>query len=63
MRDDPHDISEYLVQEHGIDLALERATDEIIKAHDNGDKVDTHKLSIPLVSYCHQAPRTLPDQC
>ena len=37
MREDPHDIAEYLVQEHGIDLALERATDEIITAHEKGD--------------------------
>ena len=37
MRDDPHDIAEHLVQEHGIELALERATEEITTAHEQGD--------------------------
>ena len=37
MRDDPHDIAEHLVQECGIDLALERATEGITAAQDQGD--------------------------
>ena len=37
MHDDPHSISEHLVQEHGIELALERATEEITTAHEQGD--------------------------
>ena len=37
MRDGPHDIAEQLVQEHGIDLALEQATEGISTAHEQGD--------------------------
>ena len=37
MRDDPHNIAEHLVQEHGIDLALERATEGIAEAQEQGD--------------------------
>jgi hypothetical protein len=37
MRDDPHDIAEHLVQEHGIDLALEQATEGITTAQERGD--------------------------
>ena len=37
MRDDPHSISEHLVQEHGIDHALERATEGIAAAQEQGD--------------------------
>ncbi len=37
MRDNPHDIAEYLVQEHGIELALERATEGITTANERGD--------------------------
>ncbi len=37
MRDDPHDIAEHLVQEHGIDLALEHATEGITIAQERGD--------------------------
>jgi hypothetical protein len=37
VRDGPHDIAEQLVQEHGIDLALEQATEGISTAHEQGD--------------------------
>jgi hypothetical protein len=37
MRDDPHDIAEHLVQEHGIELALEWATEGITTANERGD--------------------------
>ena len=37
MRDDPHDIAEHLVQEHGIDLALDRATEGTTAAYHQGD--------------------------
>jgi hypothetical protein len=37
MHDDPHSISEHLVQEHGIDGAVERATEGISAAHERGD--------------------------
>ena len=37
MRDDPNDIAEHLVREHGVELALERATEGIAEAKEKGD--------------------------
>ncbi len=37
MRDDSRNIAEHLVREHGIDLALERATEGITAAQEQGD--------------------------
>ena len=37
MREDPHDISEHLVQEHGIDGAVERVTEGIFAAQERDD--------------------------
>ena len=37
MRDDPHDIAEHLVQEHGVEGALERATEGIAEAQEQDD--------------------------
>ena len=37
MRDDPQEIADHLVEEHGIDLALERATEGITTAQEQGD--------------------------
>ena len=37
MRDDPQDIAEHLIQEHGVEGALERATEEITAAQEQGD--------------------------
>ena len=40
MRDDPHDIAEHLVQEHGVEGALERATEGIAEAQEQDDNVE-----------------------
>jgi hypothetical protein len=37
LRDDPHVIAEYLVQEHGLEGALDRATEGTTAAHERGD--------------------------
>ncbi len=37
LRDDPHVIAEYLVQEHGLEGALDRATEGTTAAQDRGD--------------------------
>jgi hypothetical protein len=37
VRNDSDDIAEYLVQEHGIEIALERASEGINAAHERGD--------------------------
>jgi hypothetical protein len=37
VRNDPDDIAAFLVKEHGIELALERASDGVIAAQERGD--------------------------
>ena len=37
LRDDPHLIAEQLVQEHGLEGALDRATEGTTAAQDRGD--------------------------
>ncbi len=37
LRDDPSAIAEYLVQEHGLERALDRATEGTTAAHEQGD--------------------------
>ena len=37
MRDDPHQIAEYLVQEHGFDGALQAAIKGVVTAQKQGD--------------------------
>ncbi len=37
LRDDPHVIAEYLVQEHGLEGALDRATEGTTAAQEQGD--------------------------
>jgi hypothetical protein len=34
---DPHDIADYLIKEHGLERALEQATEGIATAHERGD--------------------------
>ena len=37
LKDDPSDISEYLIQEKGIDGAFQKASDGIMKSQKDGD--------------------------
>ncbi len=37
LRDDPHVIAEYLVQEHGLERALDRATKGTTASQEQGD--------------------------
>ena len=37
MRNDSDDIAKFLVQEHGIELTLERASEGVIAAQEQGD--------------------------
>ena len=37
MRDDPSDIAKYLIQDNGIDRAIQMADDGIAKAQQDGD--------------------------
>ncbi len=37
LRDDPHVIAEYLFQEHGLEGALDRATEGTTAAQNQGD--------------------------
>ena len=37
IKDDPSDISEYLIQEKGIDGAFQKASDGIMKSQKDGD--------------------------
>ncbi len=37
LRDDPHVIAEHLVQEHGLERALDRATKGTTAAQEQGD--------------------------
>jgi hypothetical protein len=37
MRDDPSDISKYLIQDNGVDSAIQMADDGIAKAQQDGD--------------------------
>ncbi len=37
LRDDPHVIAEYLVQERGLERALDRATEGTTAAQEQGD--------------------------
>ena len=45
MRDDPQDIAEHLIQEHGVEGALERATEEITAAQEQGDNYGPQHLA------------------
>lgn len=40
MSDDPHQIAEYLVQEHGLNLALKKAIEGATAAQERGDNYD-----------------------
>lgn len=40
MPDDPRQIAEYLVQEHGLDIALNKAIEGTTAAQDKGDNYD-----------------------
>ena len=40
LRDDPHLIAERLVQEHGLERALDRATKGTAAAQEQGDNYD-----------------------
>ena len=40
---DPHEIADYLVEKHGLDLALDKATEG---THDANQQGDNYRLSI-----------------
>ena len=37
LKDDPSDIADYLIQDNGIDRAIQVASDDIIKSQQNSD--------------------------
>ena len=43
MKDDPNQIADNLIEQHGVDGALEMVGEEIATAHANGDR---YRLSV-----------------
>ncbi len=39
-KDDPAEVADYLIQEHGIDKAIEEASQEAVAAQNRGDYYD-----------------------